>query len=200
MKYFEIDIYKQFGINTAGLIRYKVKTGQPEKPQLVFEVPEVEIDKNNVFSHLGTPIMFPIKFVGGRYKYFNNGQIDEIELDDLWLPATTIATFQASKQAVETLINGGNTRIIEVWSDLLFSVRLQGIIFPTDSQTAQEQVERLYQFARVKEVNVVGDLFTILNIDTLFIKSFDVSQRRGYPNVYGFNLNCIQTKPAELIL
>ncbi len=193
-------LYKNIGINTAALVRYKIPEGNQNKGFLVYNVPEIQIEENNVRSVLGLPVMFPILFKGGRYEIYENGEVKEIDLEDFWLPETTVCTFRAQKQATQTVINGGNSRIIEVWSDLLWDIEFRGIILSNEIKTAEEITKKLVDFARIKEVSVVGDIFNWLKIDKIFVENIEIQQQQGWGDILTYSMSAVQTQATELIL
>lgn len=193
-------LYKGIGVDTSKLIRYNIPTDSQKTAVLTYNIPNVEITKDEVYNYLNMPIIFPIVFKGGSFEIYNNGKLEQISLFDFRLPDTTICTFKASKQATETIINGGNTRIIELWSDLLWDIEIKGMIIPSPDNTTQEIIEQLITFSRIKNVRVIGDLFTWLKIDQLFIKDIDLQQNQGFGDIITFSLSAIETEPLELIL
>ncbi len=198
----DIDIsalYKKMGINPAEIIVYKPKREEQRQLPLIFNVPGIEITQDNMTNYLGMPVLFPITFKGGTYEIYNNGELDEIKLDDFILPASTIATFRASKDAVITKINGSNSRVIEIWSDLLWDIRIKGFTLP-EEVPSEETIRNLVLYSRIKDVEVSGDIFEWLDISRLFIKSLDIQQNQGYGDMLTFSLSCINVEPIELTI
>jgi len=193
-------LYKNIGVNTAALVRYRVPNSEIKQPSIVFNVPEITIEKGTVTNYLGLPVIFPVTFKGGTYEIYNNSEVEQIKLNEFRLPDTTICSFKAQKQSVESIISGGNTRIIEVWSDLLWDIEIKGIILPNPEQTTQEILENLILYSRIKEVRIEGDLFTWLGIYQIFLKDIDIQQQQGWGDIVTFSMSCIETEPIELIL
>ncbi|MCT4580843.1 MAG: DUF6046 domain-containing protein [Flavobacteriales bacterium] len=180
-------------------------TGTTEQPveNILFPNAEViTIDESNVKSYLGTPIIFPITFLGGTYNYYSDGQIKQKELQDLQLPATTMVDFRRSKIKRKTRVNGGNGSIKETYGLDDWKIRIRGLILPEASgDFPEETLLRLQEFENLADsIRVSGKLFRLLSIYKIDIDEITLPQVKGYPNNRPFMLSCESTEPVELIL
>ena len=151
-------------------------------------------------SRLGTPIVFPVKFVGGSYKFYNSqSQIVEKTLSDLWLPPATMVDFSRYKNISRTDVIGGNGTVKEIYGFDDWSIRIRALCI-NDELSAREYEKRIIEWSEtVQSISVEGDLFGWKNIHNLVIEGIDIRSLEGVPNVIPIELNCISDEPFELI-
>ena len=159
-----------------------------------------ESEEAKRLSKLGTPIVFPIKFKGGSYKFYNTkGQITEKPLTDFWLPPATMADFSRSKMLTRTNVIGGSGTVKEIYGFDDWSIRIRTLCI-TDQLNAREYERRLVQWSEtVQSIAIEGELFLWKNIHNIVIESIDIRSLEGSPNVIPIELNCISDEPFELI-
>ena len=146
----------------------------------------VEREEAMRLSKLGTPIVFPVKFTAGSYKFYDyQSKIVEKQLADFWLPPATMVDFSRVKNISRTDVIGGNGTVKEIYGF-------------DDWQIEYEK--RFIEWSEViQSISVEGDLFGWKNIHNLVIESIDIRSLEGTPNIIPIELNCISDEPFELI-
>lgn len=198
-----------FGL-TDSFIKYSATGKDQEAYQALFKTAEsIEVNEDNVFSHLGTPVAFPIKLKGGTYSIFEEGEVVEKRMGDLMLPFTSICSFRRAKIANETKVNGGRGTVREVYGHDDWHLRIQGLIlkdtkfteagtemsFPSNMVTALKEWDDL-----VDSVEITGKFFELLDIYKIFIEDIRFDQLRGRPHVIPFEIIAKSDEPLELVL
>lgn len=191
---FDVDIRRTPVFGTAGSQEEK-RLGDVSFPLAFAEKEEAE-----VMSYVGTPVRFPIEFVGGVYNVLNKGVLAEVSVNDYQLPHSTLVDFRRSKSVAMTPINGGSGTVKEMYSFEDWQVKIYGFIIP-DKEDVETQLSRLLQFENIADsIEVSGYFFEKLGIDNLVILDIDLPQVKGKPDYRPFVLNCISDEPVELIL
>ncbi|MFA9212476.1 MAG: DUF6046 domain-containing protein [Candidatus Methylacidiphilales bacterium] len=154
-------------------------------------------------SHFGLPVYSSIMFKGGSYKKFNRfGVLENVEMKDFPLPATTLVDFSRNKILPETQQNASEGATIEMYGFENWSVRIRLLCLadkahPT-AKTAEEQKLELLRWEDLADsINVVGQIFTEKDIYSIVIKSISVSQLEGRPNAVPIELQCIAVLSSE---
>ena len=151
-------------------------------------------------SKLGTPIVFPMKFTAGSYKFYDyQSKIVEKQLSDFWLPPATMVDFSRVKNISRTDVIGGNGTVKEIYGFDDWQIRIRTVCH-NDELSSREYEKRLIEWSEViQSISVEGDLFGWKNIHNLVIESIDIRSLEGTPNVIPIELNCISDEPFELI-
>jgi hypothetical protein len=151
-------------------------------------------------SKLGTPIVFPMKFTAGSYKFYDyQSKIVEKQLSDFWLPPATMVDFSRVKNISRTDVIGGNGTVKEIYGFDDWQIRIRTVCH-NDELSSREYEKRLIEWSEViQSVSVEGDLFGWKNIHNLVIESIDIRSLEGTPNIIPIELNCISDEPFELI-
>lgn len=151
-------------------------------------------------SKLGTPIVFPMKFTAGSYKFYDyQSKIVEKQLSDFWLPPATMVDFSRVKNISRTDVIGGNGTIKEIYGFDDWQIRIRTVCH-NDELSSREYEKRLIEWSEViQSISVEGDLFGWKNIHNLVIESIDIRSLEGTPNIIPIELNCISDEPFELI-
>lgn len=151
-------------------------------------------------SKLGTPIVFPMKFTAGSYKFYDyQSKIVEKQLSDFWLPPATMVDFSRVKNISRTDVIGGNGTVKEIYGFDDWQIRIRAVCH-NDELSAREYEKRLIEWSEViQSISVEGDLFGWKNIHNLVIESIDIRSLEGTPNIIPIELNCISDEPFELI-
>ncbi|SIQ74253.1 DUF6046 domain-containing protein [Maribacter ulvicola] len=165
-------------------------------------------EKVERLSHLGTPILHPIKFEKGNYKTYNEkGEIIMTGLSDLYLPPTTLVDFKRAKiLSRSTAIQGVGT-VKELYGFDDWKIRIRGLCLNTPSNTARQQINELLKWEKVASgVDVVAKFFNDKGIYSIAIESIEIKQIAGKPSVIPFtiladstdnDLQLIETKPSN---
>lgn len=151
-------------------------------------------------SKLGTPIVFPMKFTAGSYKFYDyQSKIVEKQLADFWLPPATMVDFSRVKNISRTDVIGGNGTVKEIYGFDDWQIRIRTVCH-NDELSSREYEKRLIEWSEViQSISVEGDLFGWKNIHNLVIESIDIRSLEGTPNIIPIELNCISDEPFELI-
>ena len=160
----------------------------------------VEREEAMRLSKLGTPIVFPVKFTAGSYKYYDyQSKIVEKQLADFWLPPATMVDFSRVKNISRTDVIGGNGTVKEIYGFDDWQIRIRTVCH-NDELSSREYEKRLIEWSEViQSISVEGDLFGWKNIHNLVIESIDIHSLEGTPNIIPIELNCISDEPFELI-
>lgn len=196
-----------FGIKSVGVF----KIDQPQQENgLDFNFKGVELtDDLNVaqrMSHLGTPIVFPITFVGKSYQVYSEiGEIELRNLADFELPAATLVNFSRAKLISKTKALASNGTVKELYGFDDWRIDIRGLCLADPShataQTALEMEAKLREFEGVVDnISVVGSLFTAKDINSIVIEKLHITQLKGKPGVIPFYMQCTSDQPIELFL
>lgn len=160
----------------------------------------VEREEAMRLSKLGTPIVFPMKFTAGSYKFYDyQSKIVEKQLADFWLPPATMVDFSRVKNISRTDVIGGNGTVKEIYGFDDWQIRIRTVCH-NDELSSREYEKRLIEWSEViQSISVEGDLFGWKNIHNLVIESIDIRSLEGTPNIIPIELNCISDEPFELI-
>ena len=160
----------------------------------------VEREEAMRLSKLGTPIVFPMKFTAGSYKFYDyQSKIVEKQLADFWLPPATMVDFSRVKNISRTDVIGGNGTVKEIYGFDDWQIRIRTVCH-NDELSAREYEKRLIEWSEViQSISVEGDLFGWKNIHNFVIESIDIRSLEGTPNIIPIELNCISDEPFELI-
>lgn len=160
----------------------------------------VEREEAMRLSKLGTPIVFPVKFTAGSYKFYDyQSKIIEKQLADFWLPPATMVDFSRVKNISRTDVIGGNGTVKEIYGFDDWQIRIRTVCH-NDELSTREYEKRLIEWSEViQSISVEGDLFGWKNIHNLVIESIDIHSLEGTPNIIPIELNCISDEPFELI-
>jgi hypothetical protein len=160
----------------------------------------VEREEAMRLSKLGTPIVFPVKFTAGSYKFYDyQSKIVEKQLADFWLPPATMVDFSRVKNISRTDVIGGNGTVKEIYGFDDWQIRIRTVCH-NDELSVREYEKRFIEWSEViQSISVEGDLFGWKNIHNLVIESIDIRSLEGTPNIIPIELNCISDEPFELI-
>lgn len=157
-------------------------------------------------SYLGTPILFPIKFIGKEYQVYNDvGDIVTRSFKDFELPTATIVNFRHPKIIRKTKLPAGNGTVKELYGGDDWQIDIKGICLADPShafaKTAKQQQEALIAFDKVFDaIEVKGDLFENKSIRRLVIENIQFNQLQGHPDKMPFIIRAVSDEPEELIL
>jgi len=207
MSYISIDISSLFA-EAFGITEFRrtprfpqaASAREAERGQILFPQANASQMPAEVYSYIGTPVMFPFTFLGGNYRRLNRGIVETVSLADWDLPYSTLVDFRRNKNISITPINGGNGSVKELYGFDDWQISIKGIIIP-DKTDVETQLQRLLQFENLADsINVVGDYFKMLGIYQLDITDIELPQIKGKPYVRPFALTCISNEPVELVL
>jgi hypothetical protein len=165
-----------------------------------------EDDDEVITSNLGTPVHFPMAFVGGTYYTMNNGIIEQTTRDGMWLPYTSVAGFYRAKRCTITPMSGYEGAVIEQYGFEPWRIKVQGfIIREGDSklQSVDEQVRELESYeALADSIKVRGRVFERLKISQVYIEDIDYPPARNLnaKQIQPYEMKLTSVKPIQLIL
>lgn len=173
---------------------------EPARTAEYSSIRTVEREEAMRLSKLGTPIVFPVKFTAGSYKFYDyRSKIVEKHLADFWLPPATMVDFSRVKNISRTDVIGGNGTVKEIYGFDDWQIRIRTVCH-NDELSSREYEKRLIEWSEViQSISVEGDLFGWKNIHNLVIESIDIRSLEGAPNIIPIELNCISDEPFELI-
>lgn len=188
-----------FGVNLPVYLTVPIGK-QPTHTAEYGSIRTVEREEAMRLSKLGTPIVFPVKFTAGSYKFYDyQSKIVEKQLSDFWLPPATMVDFSRVKNISRTDVIGGNGTVKEIYGFDDWQIRIRTVCH-NDELSSREYEKRLIEWSEViQSISVEGDLFGWKNIHNLVIESIDIRSLEGTPNVIPIELNCISDEPFELI-
>ena len=188
-----------FGVNLPVYLTVPIGK-EPARTAEYGSIRTVEREEAMRLSKLGTPIVFPVKFTAGSYKFYDyQSKIVEKQLADFWLPPATMVDFSRVKNISRTDVIGGNGTVKEIYGFDDWQIRIRAVCH-NDELSAREYEKRLIEWSEViQSISVEGDLFGWKNIHNLVIESIDIRSLEGTPNIIPIELNCISDEPFELI-
>lgn len=188
-----------FGVNLPVYLTVPIGK-QPTHTAEYGSIRTVEREEAMRLSKLGTPIVFPVKFTAGSYKFYDyQSKIVEKQLSDFWLPPATMVDFSRVKNISRTDVIGGNGTVKEIYGFDDWQIRIRTVCH-NDELSSREYEKRLIEWSEViQSISVEGDLFGWKNIHNLVIESIDIRSLEGAPNIIPIELNCISDEPFELI-
>lgn len=162
--------------------------------------------KEEKYTWLGTPIVYPFTLKGGILKnYAPNGELQDFKLADFMLPAATLVDFSRAKIIAKTPVLGANGSVKELYSFDDWKIRVRGVCLDDSTRavakTAVEQKQELLKWEQVcGSIEVIGALFFEKNIKALTINSVNFQQLEAKPNIIPFEFECESDERLELIL
>lgn len=190
-----------FGISSQLVTSYKINQEEAKQynPAYAIQVGQ-ETDPDQITSQLGTPVQFPMGFIGDyEYNVRRNGRIEKKLMKGTWLPFTSVASFSRSKRITETFMSGQEGSIIEEYGFEPWEIRIQGFIIKNDkalisgNSSVEDQERELLEWEGLSDaIGVKGRGFEVRNIHRVTILGI------SFPDSRGSNLEVI--KPYEMRL
>lgn len=211
MEYNVQDLFKEaFGITVEKSFQPELGANLPERPNLNYfgVVPVPDIEEAFELSFMGTPIIHPITFLGGNYKFYTkDGEVETKPVADFRLPITCIVDFSRDKIIGTTRVNngaGGTVKESFGFDDWNITIRGFCVLDLAQRQghiTAFMQEQELLLWETIVDsIGVSGKLFGVRNISNLVIKNISVTALRGKPKIKPFVINALSDEPLELVL
>lgn len=197
-----------FGVKVEKAYKPSVSSGKAnDTPALYKGIETVDEFEATEMSYLGTPILFPITFLQGSYKKYNNlGEIVQVPMNDFRLPSACIVDFKRSKNISETMMNGGYSEVNEIYGFKSWEISIMGFYLNDPSQpqghvSAFDQARELVKWDDLaSSIDVIGFLFEEKNIHSITIKDISESSLRGQPGIRPFQINAKSDEPIELLI
>jgi len=165
-------------------------------------IPVKEQENSSRMSWLGTPIINPVMFKGGKYnKHKPNGSgVELVAMNDWYLPPASLIDFSRSKIMSKTRIAGNNGTIKEIYGFTDWSIKIRGLCLDTPNESASEQYKELLKWEDLADsIDVIGKLFVDKSIYKISIEEIDFKQLEGSPNIIPFTINVISDVPLETL-
>jgi hypothetical protein len=196
-----------FGLKVGGIYRPEVSSGKADDPNGLFMGLKKTEAINDSFerSGVGTPILYPIRFLENTYKKYNtNGELVDAKMATFRLPIASIISFRRDKIMSTTKINGGRGTVKEIYGFDDWQVTINGFLIPDASQpegfkNPLDQEKELIKWDNLASSIEVGcELFTTRGIGSLTIKGVSFEPMRGKPNIRTFTISAVSDEPIEL--
>lgn len=198
---------ESFGLKVNKAYSPEVSNGKADYPNGTYtgiEFLEDELEASKM-SYLGTPVLFPINFVGNTYKRFDStGKIIDIVLGDFQLPAACIVDFRRPKNIVTTAVSGGYGTVKEIFAFSDWEITINGFFLPDSKQPQglnspyEQEVELNKWNELVTAIDVESRIFLDRDIKSITINDFSVQTLRGQPKIRPFSINASSDEPIEL--
>lgn len=199
-----------FGLRVTRMYAPEIAKGKPNEPHGLYTGIEFidELTEDLEISGIGTPIMFPIRFLEGTYNKFHpiTGEIIKIKKNEFRLPITSIVSFSRDKEIVTTNLNGSRSTAKESINFNDWQVTINGILIDDNSQpqgftTALMQEKELCNWEQlVSSIPVICKVFEVREIKNITIRSISFEPIRGRPNVRNFTIDAVSDEPIEMII
>lgn len=169
-------------------------------PKITEQVSPEEAARLSIY---GTPVVFPMKFLGDEKmkKYNDKGQLVETSLSDFWLPDATMADFSRAKNIIKTNTLGSNGTIKEVYGFDDWNIRIRTLCLRNREMSEREQEKEILEwFSIVGSIGVEGYLFTKKNIKSIVLEDIDIKSVSGSPNVIPIEITAVSDDPDEFFI
>lgn len=196
-KYYELASF----YGSSFLNAYELRQSENLELERDYNFPKVERDEANYLSDNGKPIRFPIIIKGGKYKTVVDGEVKEIEIDDIKLPDSTIVKFSRKKILNRTPIEGANKTFKEYGGFDDWQMSFKGVCIGKGAKYPKEEVEKLLLIESITDsltINV-GELFTMKGILAIATSDFDFPPV-GYVNLQPFSFKAYSDVPKEIMI
>lgn len=208
LKFNITELYQTaFGIQQKMPVRFVQPNESKEQAIIVFDIPTIETpDEALELTDIGTPIVFPITFVGRKYKaYDTTGQLVDIQMEDFRLPASAFCEISRAKNATKTDISGATGSVKETYGLQDWSINIKGVLMNEPSHksatTALQQKQIIKQWESLADSIIVeSDLLKNIDIYSLYIDSINFGQVAGSPSILSFTMQCYSDEPIEILL
>jgi hypothetical protein len=170
--------------------------------EIQFEnVSTLQVDISDIKSSLGTIVLSPITFRKGSYKErLDNGQITTVNFDEYAFPHTSTVEVDFHKNIVTTPLRGGKGTFKELIGTSDANVRIRGILIGEGSKRPEQGIRTLKALENVpKELAVICNYLSWLDISYLVIKDLTFPDLKGQPSMQPFEMLCLSDKPIQLI-
>ncbi|SHK69752.1 DUF6046 domain-containing protein [Epilithonimonas mollis] len=110
--------------------------------------------------------------------------------------------FAREKNLIVTDVSGGDAEVIERWGTRPWNIDIKGILIDTSGrQYPTEKIEELSRFFDYNNVvEVVGQQFYEKNIDSIYIKSINITPLEGFTDTVQFSLTASSIKEVTWTL
>lgn len=168
-------------------------------PKITEQVSPEEAERLSIY---GTPVVFPMKFLGGTFKkYDDKGRLLDTSLSDFWLPDATMADFSRAKNIIKTNTLGSNGTIKEVYGFDDWNIRIRTLCLRNREMDEREQEKKILEwFNIVGSIGVEGYLFTKKNIKSIVLEDIDIKSVSGSPNVIPIEITAVSDEAVELAI
>lgn len=198
-----------FGISSQLVRSYKISQEEAKNynPAYAIQLGQ-ETDPDLITSQLGTPVQFPMGFIGDyEYNIRRNGRIEKKLMKGTWLPFTSVATFSRTKRITETFMSGQEGSVIEEFGFEPWEIRVQGFIIKNDkalisgNSSVEDQERELLEWEGLSDaIGVKGRGFEVRNIHKVAILGISFPESRGsnLEVIKPYEMRLRSVKPIEL--
>jgi hypothetical protein len=195
-----------FGLTGHLIRKYKISDEEKKNTPLLFEVGEIEADEiteDQLNSPQGMPVNFWMKFAKGTYNKRMSGDIKQVDLEDMYLPFASVATFTRAKRYTETYMSGGEGSVIEEYGFEPWDIRIQGFVLRGEGKgSIENQVKEMQKWENLSDaIEVEGRLFQWLGIHKIAFTVIDwkPERRLNLERTLPFEIKARSVKPIELV-
>lgn len=183
-----------------------LKELQPEMPKQHYEgLQSVTLSEAVELSPLGTPVWFPVKFIGSTYRAYDaKGKLVDVQMDDFRLPVVSLGQFGRKKLMEVTNMGSGRGSVKEMDGHEDWEIEIAGIIsdepgHPQGVEAFKQHLQKLKQFDDLmSSIEVSSELLTELGIYRVAITDVSYSQAPGSPEEMGFSIKMLSDVDFEL--
>lgn len=179
------------------------KTGEVKIEGFNPLVKDEDINEDEILKSVyGTPIIYPVQFVGSEYPVYDwYGKLTKKNYQDLWLPATTMVDFTRAKNVIKTNVLGANGTVKEIFGFDDWQIRIRMLCLDDNKYKAREYADLLQDWFEIAGgINVRGSIFTKKEIYNIVIEDFDVKTLAGSPGVIPIEMSASSNEPVEIFL
>lgn len=177
-----------------------------ELPDMAFSnLQFVDAEDVEMTSYLGTPVMFPITFLGGGYQSMNrNGEPYTQQMGDFLLPIATVVDFVRPTNMVRTAVNGNGT-IKEYYGKADWEITFRGFCLNDpghpQAQHFLDQHDELVKWDGLHDsIAVQGELFERKGISHIAIDKIEFRAQVGKHTIMPYEIKAYSDIPQQLIL
>ncbi|MEH6405766.1 MAG: DUF6046 domain-containing protein [Leeuwenhoekiella sp.] len=199
---------ESFGLQVKKAYNPQTSNSRADHPTGTYKGIEfIEDEEASKLSYLGTPVLFPITFVGGNYKRFaSDGRIEDIRMADFQLPVACVVDFRRPKTIITTPVSGGYGTVKEIFAFNDWELTINGFFLPDPNQAQglvspyDQEIETNNWNELVSSIAVESQIFLDRKIESITISDFNVNSLRGQPKIRPFTINATSDEPIELVL
>lgn len=199
-----------FGISGLLIKAYKINQEEAANYNPAYTVKLAdESDPDQLTSNMGTPVQFPMGFIGDyEYNIRRNGRIEKKLMKGTWLPFTSVASFSRNKRITETFMSGQNGSVIEEYGFEPWEIRIQGLILKNDKaltngdSTVEQQIRELLDWEGLSDaIKVKGRGFEVRNIHRVALLGISFPEAKNYniEVVQPYEMRLRSVEPIELV-
>lgn len=110
--------------------------------------------------------------------------------------------FSKEKNLIETEVSGGDAEVIERWGTKPWNIDIKGLLIDVSGrQYPTDKIEELTKFFDYNNIiEVIGQQFYEKNIDSIYLRSINISPLEGFTDTIQFSLTARSIKEVTWTL